>query len=133
MDGETNLSTLLASMSPALAPEEYVFCTCGGSYGVFAELSPLASFTEEEGLTLVLTKDIALAANLTFSAVFKLITLNVHSSLEAVGLTAAVSTELTKHEISANVIAAYYHDHILVPVEKSEAALLVLQKLSSSS
>ncbi len=130
MDGETNLSTLLASMSPALAPEEYVFCTCGGSYGDFAELSPLASFREQEGLTLVLRKEAALSANLTFSAVFRLITLNVHSSLEAVGLTAAVSTALTQHAISANVIAAYYHDHILVPAEKSDLAVEVLRRLS---
>ncbi len=58
------------------------------------------------------------------------ITLNVHSALEAVGLTAAVATALTREGISANVVAAYYHDHIFVPEVDAERALEALRALS---
>ena len=47
----------------------------------------------------------------------------VHSSLEAVGLTAIVSGKLAAYEISANVIAGYYHDHIFVPEQFADEAL----------
>jgi len=58
------------------------------------------------------------------------ITLTVHSSLEAVGLTAAFATELTRHGISANVVAGYYHDHIFVGAGDAERAVAALQGLS---
>lgn len=67
---------------------------------------------------------------LEFEGSFRQITLTVHSSLEAVGLTAAVSTKLAAKGISANVIAAYYHDHIFVQTAKAELALSVLQEFS---
>ncbi|MGO2019037.1 MAG: ACT domain-containing protein [Psychrobacter sp.] len=86
---------------------------------------------ETEGLTLVLTKDKADEAGLNYEGVFRQITLTVHSSLEAVGLTAAVSTKLTSKDISANVIAAYYHDHIFVSNDKAEQALSALKELSN--
>ena len=60
-------------------------------------------------------------------SVFRLISLHVHSSLDAVGLTAAFSTALGNAGISANVVAAYYHDHIFVPTDKADKALNVLQ------
>ena len=126
MLGETNLDKLLESMSPALIPGEYVFCTVKGEYSDFQALSPLATFHESEGLTLVVTKEAAVAHQLSFESVFKGITLTVHSSLDAVGLTAAVSTKLAGKGISANVIAAYYHDHIFVQTEKAELAIEAL-------
>ena len=129
MPGEKDIETLLASMAPELSTNEYVFCACQGAYADFASLSPLASFVEEEGLTLVLTKEAATQANLPFDSVFRAITLKIHSSLDAVGLTAAVSTKLTEHGISANVIAAYYHDHIFVPTGRAEEALSALHEL----
>ena len=60
--------------------------------------------------------------------IFRLITLTVHSSLEAVGLTAVVTNKLAEHKISANVVAAYYHDHIFVPCEKAKKAMEVLRE-----
>lgn len=84
----------------------------------YVELNPISTFREKEGLTLVLTEDAATQAQLNFEGVFSLITLSVHSSLEAVGLTAAFATKLGSYGISANVIAGYYHDHIFVQKTK---------------
>ncbi|WP_351088944.1 ACT domain-containing protein [Shewanella sp. S1-49-MNA-CIBAN-0167] len=130
MVGETNLTALLASMSPVLLDDEYVFCSVQGQYGDYQTLSPLATFRESEGLTLVLTKAAAIEGGLSFESVFKGITLTVHSSLDAVGLTAAVANKLTEKGISANVIAAYYHDHIFVQTEKAALAIEALNELS---
>jgi len=80
-------------------------------------------------LTLILPVEVAQQARLQFESRFRQITLTVHSSLAAVGLTAAVATKLASHDISANVVAAYYHDHIFVPAEKAESALLALKEL----
>jgi hypothetical protein len=126
--GETNLSKLLGSMSPTLMPDEYVFCTVKRESFDFNAISPLAFFRETEGLTLVVTKDVAIANKLSFESVFSGITLTIHSSLDAVGLTAAVSTKLAEKGISANVIAAYYHDHIFVQTEKAELAIEALNE-----
>jgi uncharacterized protein len=129
--GETNTEKLLALMSPALQPEEYVFCSVKGKYGDFAELSPLASFRETEGLTLIIDRKKAVLAELTFESVFRAITLTIHSSLDAVGLTAAVASKLSEKGISANVVAAYYHDHIFVPTQKANSAMKALKELCS--
>ena len=131
MVGETNLSKMLASLAPHLIDGDFVFCTIrGATYGDFAELLPLASFREAEGLTLLVAKENADKAGFSYEAIFKGITLNVHSSLEAVGLTAAVSSKLAERGVSANVIAAYYHDHIFVQAEKATDALSALNEFS---
>ena len=132
MVGETNLTTLLSSMSPKLQPQEYVFCCVDGQYSDYQTLSPLASFREAEGLTLIVNKEDASSHQLPFESVFKAITLTVHSSLDAVGLTAAVANKLAEHGISANVIAAYYHDHIFVQVDKAQAAMNALNEFTST-
>lgn len=131
MTGETDLDKLLASLAPQLMDGNYVFCTIqDAAYGEYAQLSPVASFREAEGLTLLLTRENADQAGLSYGSIFKGITLMVHSSLDAVGLTAAVSSKLAEKGISANVIAAYYHDHIFVPAGKADAALSALNELS---
>ena len=128
MTGDTDLKKILATLSPALDSREYVFCTFRNSvYGDYAELKPIASFMETEGLTLVLEKSSADREGIDYQAVFKRITLNVHSSLQAVGLTAAVSSLLAEQGISANMIAAYCHDHIFVGAADAERALALLQ------
>lgn len=125
-----NLRHLLAHMAPTLQDGQYVFVTVkNGRYGDHTHLAPIASFSEPEGLTLVIPQTAADRAGLPYHATFSCITLLVHSSLEAVGLTAAVATKLTEHNISANVIAAYYHDHIFVPSESAAVALAALREL----
>ncbi|MYM60017.1 ACT domain-containing protein [Vibrio sp. OCN044] len=130
MSGITDLDQLLSSIQPKLSDGEFVFSTVEGDLQNYTELKPLASFIEAEGLTLVLEKGIAEKSGIDFEGVYRQITLTVHSSLEAVGLTAAVSTKLASKGISANVIAAYYHDHIFVPASKANAALAALMEFS---
>lgn len=132
MTGMTDLSQLLSSMSPELQAGEFVFCSVTGRIADYVHLNPVCFFQEKEGLTLVLSAESATQAYLPFEAKFKQITLTVHSSLEAVGLTAAISDKLTQHNISANVIAAYYHDHIFVPADKASAAMTALQSFSKN-
>ncbi len=85
---------------------------------------------EREGVTLILDALLARELGLSFEGTFRCITCEVHSSLDAVGMTAAMSTALAKVGISANVVAAYYHDHIFVPSAQVETALNVLVALS---
>ncbi len=130
--GETDLQRLLASMAPVLLDDEFVFSSFDNAdYGMHADLQPIASMREEEGLTLVVPKAKADQHKIKYDAVFKALTLQVHSSLEAVGLTAAFANKLAEHGISANVIAGFYHDHIFVQSSSAEKALLALQELST--
>ena len=132
MAGEKDLQKLLDSMSPVLRDGEYVFCTVGdANYGDYAEAAPIASFTETEGLTLVLLKEAADSKGLPYQGIFRCITLGVHSSLQAVGLTAVVSNALAEKGISANIIAGYFHDHIFVESENTTDALGILLKLGN--
>ncbi len=126
MSGETDLTILIHSMTPKLLEQEYVFCTTEMSLAQAAEMSPLATFQEDEGLTLVLESSYSDVENLTCSGLFKCITLSVHSSLEAAGLTAAFARALAQQGISANVIAGFYHDHIFVPKADADRAMAAL-------
>ena len=120
-------------MSPTLTGGEYVYCTFpNAGYGDYAELEPIASCIENEGLTLIIPLHVAHRHDLDCTSVFRKITLEVHSSLDAVGLTAAFSNILTEHGISANVVAGYFHDHIFVQSEKAHKAVEVLKELSDS-
>jgi uncharacterized protein len=129
MTGETNLQKLLQGMKPKLDEGEFVFCTLDSSLTASA-LNPLCTFQEDEGTTVIIPKQQADDAALPYSVVCAWITLTVHSSLEAVGLTAAVSKALTEANISCNVVAAYYHDHIFVPIKDRQRTMNVLTKLS---
>lgn len=131
MSGILELDNLLRSMSPEIQAGEFVFCTVAGQYADYAHLNPLASFAEREGLTLVLSLESAKQGGLAFEGQFKQITLKVHSSLQAVGLTAAVANQLSAFGISANVVAAFYHDHIFVPADRATDAMKALLELSS--
>ena len=123
----TNQFKELKNLNPVLLEDEYVFCTFLSSiYGDHNKLNPIASFNEKEGLTLVVKKEIAKFNNLEFKDTFKCISLNLISSLTSVGLTALISKVLADNEISANIYAGYYHDHIFVPLEKARDALKLL-------
>ncbi|HAL81383.1 MAG TPA: acetyltransferase [Mucilaginibacter sp.] len=129
MAGETNISTLLKTMRPILNEGEYVFCTVDASQTI-DQTKSIGSFKEKDGLTLILEKRVADNLNLNYSYIAAWITLTVHSSLEAVGLTAAFSDTLAKEGISCNVVVAYYHDHIFVAKEDADKAMQVLEQLA---
>ena len=134
MSGITDLQTLLAALRPTLVPGDFVFVTRPNStYGDGAELKPIAAFLESEGLTLVIPKELAENAGQQCSGDFRLITLQVHSDLYAVGLTTTVADTLSRRGISANVIAAYHHDHVFVPSSRADDALDALNELTSAA
>jgi uncharacterized protein len=130
MSGEMDLDRLLTLMQPKLLDGDYVFCTLANNdFGEAVKLQPLASFQEEEGLSLILTQQQADAASIKYDSVFKGITLTVHSSLDAVGLTAAVANKLASSGVPANVVAAHFHDHVFVPAQKAQLTLQLLTEL----
>jgi hypothetical protein len=130
MSGETNLHKLIASMKPHLNDGEYVFCTLQTIIIDYQKI--LCFFKETEGTTIVCAKTDADEQGFAYHGTFAWITLQVHSALEAVGLTAAFSNALAKKQISCNVVAGYYHDHIFVPRAQAEAAINTLIHLSTS-
>lgn len=125
MSGETDLSTILSKMQPELNKGDYVFVSVDHSYAL--NLSEVHGvFKEKEGVTLILKMEKADALGLEYGYVASCITLNIHSSLEAVGFTAAISNTLANNGISCNVVAAYYHDHIFVDKQDAEDAMQIL-------
>ncbi len=124
-----NLDILLKNLSPKLNEGEYVFVSVISLDGIDRD-GIIAQFKEEEGTTLILKKEKADKLELSYEFVAAWITLTVHSSLEAVGLTAAFSTELAQHNISCNVVAGYYHDHLFVNTKDAQKAMDVLAQLA---
>ncbi len=144
----SDLPTLIAQMQPEQHPGAFVFATIPppsktqtdeGKTGIHLSDSILlrkdvvASFRESEGLTVVVAE--ATAAELGLEVLLRTawITLRVHSALEAVGLTHAVSAALTQKNIPCNIVAAAYHDHLFVPVDKADQAMEVLLDLQRDS
>lgn len=131
MAGETDISKLVKGMDPVLNEGEYVFATLK-DVGRIAREDTVFEFLEKEGTTVVIDRKKADSLNLEYDFVASWITLMIHSSLKAVGLTALFSAELAKNDISCNVVAAYHHDHLFVDIENSQKAIRVLTNLSAS-
>jgi predicted N-acetyltransferase YhbS len=131
MTGEKNLQALLAGMHPVQRSGEYVYVLWPHRRPLAAGIE--AAVREAEGLTVVLPRAEADKEGLSYDFVAAWITLQIHSALEAVGLTAAVSKALTDARISCNVLAGFHHDHLLVPVADAPRALEVLADLSTRS
>ncbi|WP_460042199.1 ACT domain-containing protein [Pseudomonas sp. S2_H01] len=132
MSGETSLNVLLRSMSPALNPGEYVFASVPEGSDL-QRVEVIGSFREREGLTVIIERLEAESLGLACGYVMAWITLNVHSSLEAVGLTAAFATALGEAGITCNVIAGFYHDHLFVGKDDAQKAMTVLRELAASA
>lgn len=130
--GETDLQKLLKSLKPKQNPGEFVFCEVSDLSQVSSN-DILMFFGEEEGITIIIEKELADRLKLSYSVVLSWITLTVHSSLTAVGLTASFSKALAKKGISCNVVAAYHHDHIFVDKKDTEEAMIILRQLSEKS
>ena len=130
MPGETNLSTLIRSMQPILAENEYVFCTRNDSDRAKISIIPIFEFREVEGITCVMLRAEAESAKIPYIYPCRMITLNIHSSLEAIGFLAAITTELAAHRISVNPVSAYYHDHLFIPTDRAADAVKILINLA---
>ncbi|TRC96338.1 ACT domain-containing protein [Mesorhizobium sp. WSM4303] len=133
MTGETDLNKLLAAMTPELLPSIYVFVTLAPSVPMPDELVPVMQFREREGMTLILLEDGANAAGLTGTFRSRMITLNIHSSLEAVGFLAAITARLAAAGMGVNPVSAFYHDHLFVPADRAEEAMELLRQLARDS
>lgn len=128
MAGERDLDALLEGLDPRLHPGVLVWCSVTGD--AVPEVAAFARIEEDEGTTLVVPVDEAERLGLAHEAPSRRIELRVRSDLAAVGLTAAVARALAAAGISANVVAAFHHDHVLVPAGDAERALIALQALA---
>lgn len=125
--GETDIVKMLAHLQPILSEEKYVYCIL--DHVQTPDFPVWATIREQEGLTLIMKQEEADRQALSYEGFWSRITLSVHSSLHAVGLTAVVSKQLSDAGISANIVAGYYHDHIFVQTGKAELACALLQQL----
>ena len=130
MTGGRDLNALLRQMQPELRPGTFVFCTIGSNTNIPAALKPLLTFREQEGTTLVILHEEAETAGLDYAFPSRLIALTVHSALDAVGFLAAITTRLAAAGISVNVVSAFHHDHLFVPVDRADEAMVILGELS---
>ena len=127
MSGQTDLGTLLGTLQPELRPGRYVFTTVPR---VPDGLNIVASIREDEGVSVVVEQSQADDFGLAYDHVAEMITLRVHSSLQAVGLTAAVAHALARAGLSCNVVAGHFHDHLFVPAEHGARAVRILEALA---
>ena len=130
MPGESNLAGLLRNMKPEMHDGVFVFCSVPVDQEIPAVFRPVHMFREQEGTTLVVLREEAERTGLSHQFASRLITLTVHSSLEAVGFLAAVTARLADAGISVNAVSAYYHDHLFVPDHRADDALRLLQTMS---
>lgn len=128
----SDLDELLRSMEPVLNPGAYVFASLQPGQSVDAA-HVMASIREREGVSVVVAQDVAQRAGLEPLFVCAWITLNVHSDLQAVGLTAAFSDALGRAGISCNVVAGACHDHIFVPQPLAQTAMEALTRLQQGA
>jgi uncharacterized protein len=117
-------------MKPEMHDGVFVFCSIPADREIPAALRPVHIFREPEGTTLVVRRDEAESAGLPCQFASRLITLTVHSSLEAVGFLAAITGRLAEAGISVNAVSAYYYDHLFVPDHRADEALDILQAMS---
>jgi hypothetical protein len=132
MPGERDLQTLLQNMKPDMHEGVFVFCTLPQGEDIPATIKPVHIFREREGTTVVVRREEAESAGLPHQFASRLITLEVHSSLDAVGFLAAITTRLAEAGISVNAVSAFYHDHLFVPDDRAVEALHHLQTMSQS-
>ena len=131
MSGETNLDELIRSLSAVLVDGLYVFATVQPDHKPL-DIEPRMTFREVEGITHILLKSEAEALGLPYEFPCRMITLNIHSSLEAVGFMARIATELAKRDMGVNPVSGFFHDHLFVPDGREHDAMNVLEEMSQS-
>lgn len=131
-DGERDLQTLQRSIQPILHPSTFVYGSLAADR-LPLDVRPFCIVRESEGLTVVLADEDAARLGMSRSRQWRLITLTIHSSLEAVGLIALVSRVLAERNIACNVVSGYYHDHLLVPCDRADDAMAALADLAAAA
>ncbi|WP_147126942.1 ACT domain-containing protein [Shimia ponticola] len=131
MTGESDLGRLIASMQPVLRDGVYVFAHVE-TLAEAVQLDPMMTFREDEALTVIARRETVEGAGLRYEFPSRSITLNVHSSLEAVGFLAAITARLAQLKMGVNPVSAFYHDHLFVPEHRAEDALAALIEMSGS-
>ena len=129
MNGIADLTRLLSSMAPTLSPGRFVFAAVSDAE-IVDSLDPLCVFREKEATTVVCAQEQAAQAGLETEGIYRQITLQVHSSLQAIGFLAAVASALAAAGIPCNAVSAFYHDHLFVPEEMAAQAMEVLTSLT---
>ena len=132
MSGEKDLNALLKTLTATLVDGIYVFATAPVG-AVPANLIPCMAFQEAEGTTLILLKADAEALGLKYEFPCRMITLDVHSSLEAVGFIARIATELAAHDMGVNPVSGFFHDHLFVPEGREQDALQILKQMANGA
>jgi len=130
MSGETDLQTLLASMRPRLDDRVFVFASATPGQPLPQEAGIVMRFSEREGTTLVLPMEDATRLGIEGTFPCRMITLDIHSSLEAVGFLAAILPRLAAAGIGVNPVSAFHHDHLFVPSDRAEDALAILSGIA---
>ena len=130
MTPEMDLGALLRGLSPRLDPRLFVFASLREISPEILADEPLCLFREAEGWTVIIEESKAARYGAEDALRFSMITLEVYSDLEAVGLTAVATTALAAYGIPANVIAGYHHDHIFTPADDAEDAIDALLEMS---
>ena len=120
-------------MSTEIVPGIFVVATVPQGTEKPAGINPVMIFSEREGDTLILLQDEARAAELPSAFRSRMITLNVHSSLEAVGFLAAITARLAAAGMGVNPVSGYFHDHLFVPADRAEKAMAILQALAAEN
>jgi uncharacterized protein len=122
---------MISGMTPTLQKSEFVFCSVTDESMDWQSMRPLGLFRESESTTIILERSVAETHGLDAALPMRYITLEVHSALDGVGLTAAVATALSDAGIPCNMVAAFHHDHVFVPSSMAEAALDTLLKVQA--
>ena len=130
MSGETDLTTLFSSLKVKKSDEIYVFVSCAPE-DVPANIASIMRFEEEEGTSLILARNEAERHGLAYEFESVMITLDIHSSLEAVGFMAKIASALAAQQIPVNPVAGFYHDHLFVPVQVADKAVIILQEMAN--
>ncbi|WP_025036776.1 ACT domain-containing protein [Bradyrhizobium sp. DOA9] len=126
MTAERDLDALLSNMKPEILDGVFAFCSLAPGASIPAGISPMLTFREREGTTLVVLQQEAERAGLHHECPSRLITLTVNSALDAVGFLAAVTARLAEAGISVNAVSAFHHDHLFVPVDRADEAMALL-------
>jgi len=129
MPAERQLQRLIRQMQPQLDPRTFVFTSLAQGQPMPEGLQAQMLFMEMEGATLILEQQQALKYDLDYEFVSRMITLNVHSALDAVGFLATITNHLASYNMGVNPVSGFYHDHLFVPAGKAELAMQALTEL----